>query len=127
MVAEAIVLVGRGAGMATLPEAEWWSAVHAHMPGARQRFAALPPLLRAVRRAAVILVTRTGRPVPPQAIVAEVRAPLPEVVAALDDLERRLFFLVRDGCGDVAWAFPVTAVATPHHLTFPSGERRYGA
>ncbi|MGE5048469.1 MAG: hypothetical protein ACM3PC_07890 [Deltaproteobacteria bacterium] len=125
--AEAIVLVGRGAGMVTLPEAEWWSSVQAHMPGARQRFDGLPPLLRAVRRAAVILVTRTGRPVPPQTVAAEVRAPIPEVVAALDDLERRLFFLVRDDRGDVAWAFPMTAVATPHHLTFPSGERRYGA
>lgn len=124
---EAVVLVGRGAGMETMPESDWWGAVLAHMPVARRRFDALPPLLRAVRRAAVLLVTRTGRPIPPHALAAEVSAPLPEVMAALADLERRLFFLVRDGAGDVAWAFPVTAVATPHHLTFPSGERRYGA
>ena len=47
--------------------------------------------------------------------------------AALAELERRLFFLVRNRVGEVSWAFPVTAEVTPHQLTFPSGERRYGA
>ena len=47
--------------------------------------------------------------------------------AALAELERRLFFLVRNRAGEVSWAFPVTAEVTPHQLTFPSGDRRYGA
>jgi hypothetical protein len=124
---EAAVRIGRGPAMELVPESDWWSALQGHLPAARRRFDALPPLERAVRRAAVILLARTGRPVPPRAIAAEVGAPLAEVVGALAELERRLFFLVRDGACEVSWAFPLSAVATPHPLTFPSGERRYGA
>lgn len=124
---EPVVRLGRGPAMDCQPEAEWWSAVRGHMPAARRRFDALAPLERAVRRASVILLARTGRPVPPPAIAAEVEAPLAEVAAALAELERRLFFLVRDAAGEVSWAFPFSAVGTPHPLTFPSGERRFGA
>jgi len=49
------------------------------------------------------------------------------VTAILDDLERNLFFLVRDARGDVSWAFPVTAEKTPHKLTFNTGERPHAA
>lgn len=125
--ADAVVRLGRGPAMELLPEPDWWSAVQAHMPSARRRFEALEPLQRSVRSAAVILLARTGRPVPPQEIAAEVGAPLAEVAAALAELERRLFFLVRNGAGEVSWAFPFSAVATPHRLAFPSGERRHGA
>jgi hypothetical protein len=45
----------------------------------------------------------------------------------LDDLERNLFFLVRNAAGAVSWAFPVTADRTPHKLTISTGERLYGA
>jgi hypothetical protein len=49
------------------------------------------------------------------------------VVAVLDDLERHLFFVVRDAAGAVAWAFPVTVARTPHRLRFSTGERVGGA
>jgi hypothetical protein len=45
----------------------------------------------------------------------------------LDDLQRHLFFLVRDSNGEVSWAFPVTSDRTPHHLDFSSGEKLWGA
>jgi hypothetical protein len=124
---EAFVRMGRGPAMELVPESDWWSALQGHMPAARRRFDALSPLQRAVRRAAVLLLAGTGRPVPPPALAAYVGAPLAEVTAALAELERRLFFIVRDGAGAVSWAFPVTAVATPHQLTFPTGEPRHGA
>lgn len=41
----------------------------------------------------------------------------------LDDLERRMTFLVRDRSGAVRWAYPVTIDTTPHHVTFKTGER----
>jgi hypothetical protein len=126
-VADPVVLVGRGAGVEAMPEAEWWAALQSQLPGARRRFEGLPPLLRAVRRAAVLRLVETSRPVPPAALASQVGAPLGEVVAALAELERRLFFLVRDGAGAVTWAFPVTVEATPHHLAFSSGERLDGA
>jgi hypothetical protein len=52
----------------------------------------------------------------------------PGVVSGLlDDLERHLFFLVRNGIGEVSWAFPVTSDRTPHRLWFSTGERIFGA
>jgi hypothetical protein len=118
-----VVLEGRGPELVPLGEDEWWQALQAHAPHARRRFEALPPLHRLVRRIAVLRLVATGRPVPPEAIAAESGAPLANVVAALADLESRLFFLVRDGAGAASWAFPVTADATPHHLAFSTGER----
>jgi len=45
----------------------------------------------------------------------------------LVDLEKYLFFLVRNGQGEVTWAYPITVEKTPHALTFSSGERLYAA
>ena len=120
---DGFVLLGRGADLVPILDAEWWQAHQAHAPRARQRYDALPPLHRSVRRAAVLRLVSTGRPVPPEDIAAELGAPLPDVAAAMADLERALFFLVRDGAGAASWAFPVTAEATPHHLAFSTGER----
>ncbi len=122
-----VVLVGRGAEIDAIPASAWWNALVEHLPRSRARFEQLPPLHRAVRRAAVLALVRTGRPVPARALADEVGAPLPEVRDALADLERWLFFLVRDAAGDVAWAFPFTAEPTPHRVSFSSGERLYGA
>ena len=49
--------------------------------------------------------------------------PLPRTLEILADLEKHLFFLVRDGNGDVSWAFPVTVDSTGHSLSFSTGER----
>ena len=49
----------------------------------------------------------------------------------LDELERNLFFLVRQPWGkgnpNVTWAFPVTVHPTPHRIRFSTGESTYGA
>lgn len=120
---DGFVLLGRGDDLVPVPQADWWRELQAHMPRARQRFEALPPLHRAVRRAAVLRLGSTGRPVPPEDIAAELGAAPSDVAAAMADLERALFFIVRDDAGAASWAFPVTADATPHHLTFSTGER----
>jgi hypothetical protein len=125
-VADRLVL-GRGPEIVVVEDAHWWSTLLAHVPAMRSRFDALPPLQRTLRRAAVLRVVATGRPAPPDALARDIGAPLREVAAALADLERRLFFLVRDAGGEVSWAFPVTADVTPHHLSFSSGERLHGA
>jgi len=52
---------------------------------------------------------------------------LPRVNAILNELEERLFFLVRDEHGRVSWAYPVTADKTAHHLSIDTGERIYAA
>ena len=64
-----------------------------------------------------------GKPIPPEMISKELNMSLSEATEILDDLEKNLFFLVRNEQGEVAWAFPVTAEKTPHQMTFSTGER----
>jgi hypothetical protein len=52
---------------------------------------------------------------------------LDQVDTILDELEQKLFFLVRNAQGAVSWAYPVTVETTPHRLTFKSGEQLYAA
>lgn len=52
---------------------------------------------------------------------------LKKVSGILSDLERHLFFLVRNREGGVTWAFPVTVSTTPHKLAFSTGEHTFGA
>ena len=64
---------------------------------------------------------------PPKRIAAALHLSLSRVVGVLDDLERHLFFVVRDAFGEVTWAFPMTVARTPHRLRFSTGERVSGA
>ena len=66
---------------------------------------------------------RIGKPIPPELISDELNIPLSRTIEILDDLEKNLFFLVRNERGEITWAFPVTADKTPHQLTFSTGER----
>ena len=60
--------------------------------------------------------------------IAQVTGLTPQNVSAiLTELERNLFFLVRDPEGNVNWAFPVTTSPTPYRLTFSTGEKIFGA
>ena len=68
-----------------------------------------------------------GKPLRPSQIGTSLGLDLEAVGGVLDDLEKNLFFLVRNGVGEVSWAFPVTSDRTPHRLLFSTGERIFGA
>lgn len=70
---------------------------------------------------------RYGKPMPAEFISQEVQLPIAQVNTVLDDLEKNLFFLVRNDSGAVSWAFPVTTEMTPHRLSFSTGEQSYAA
>jgi hypothetical protein len=80
-----------------------------------------------VRNLVVEEIARLEKPISAKGISEKLDMPHSKVIAILDDLERNLFFLVRDSRGDVSWAFPVTAEKTPHKLTFNTGERPHAA
>jgi len=80
-----------------------------------------------VRYFVVKEIASQGRPIQPEAIAQALQLPPTQVAIILDDLERELFFLVRDERGAVVWAYPVTVEPTPHRLSFSTGERLYGA
>jgi hypothetical protein len=80
-----------------------------------------------IRYFAVSELIKTGAPLEPEHIVHTLRLAPGAVDIILDELERKLFFLVRDRRGRVTWAFPVTSETTPHRLRFSTGERIFGA
>jgi hypothetical protein len=93
----------------------------------RKRLAFMTEDHHRVRYFVVKELPRSGRPIAPDLISRELNLSENVVAAILDDLEQNLVFLVRDENGEVAWAFPVTADATAHEISFSSGEKLYGA
>ena len=88
----------------------------------------MTPRHHAVRNLVVLELPRNqGRPLSPAWIAAALGLEVGIVIQLLDDLERHLFFLVRDRRGNVSWAFPVSSHRTPHRLLFSTGERIFAA
>jgi hypothetical protein len=80
-----------------------------------------------VRYFVVEELARAGEPIEPKAISDHLRLSPAKTARILDDLEKHLFFLVRNVRGAVSWAFPVTTDETPHRLVFSTGERLFAA
>ena len=117
------VLLARGRDLEEMPLAEWQSSVRRGVDQMQQRLAFMSPEHHAVRNFAVTGLARLGRPLPVQEIANQVRMPESRAQEIVEELERRLFFLVRNTDGDVAWAFPVTAEATAHAMECNTGGR----
>ena len=118
---------GTGREIHSVPDDDFQQAM-AKLP---QRMAARLAFMSAahhqVRDFAVRELPRQVRPISPLRIAQITELPLAKVKTILADLEKHLFFLVRDVAGNVSWAFPVTSSRTPHRLTFSTGEKTFGA
>ena len=79
-----------------------------------------------VREFAVRELPRTGSAIPAQTFAERLELPLDRVNGILADLEEHKTFVCR-GDGAVEWAYPVTAVKTPHEVAFSTGERLWSA
>jgi len=124
---ETAILLGNGAEMRAVPEAAWKQHL-AHVPDhGHDRLSFMTEAHHRVRYFAVQGLVEAQRPLAPETIAARLDLPLPQVAGILDDLEQKLFFLVRNAEGAVSWAYPVTVEPTPHRLTFANGQRLYGA
>ncbi len=92
------------------------------------RLAFMTPEHHLVRNFAVReMLYENDRPIKVDRLAATLGLPLLKVQAIVEDLERHLFFLVRNEAGEISWAFPVTTDPTPHRLKFSTGERAHGA
>ena len=80
-----------------------------------------------VRNYVVTELAIRQQPVGPKLICDILNLPFDQVKTILDELEQKLFFLVRNDQGAVTWAYPITIETTPHRLSFNSGERLYAA
>jgi hypothetical protein len=117
------VLMGKDREFIEIPRETW----NQHIAQAPQDCAKILSFMteehHLIRYFVVRELPHIGKPIPPELISEELKMPLSMTTKILDDLERNLFFLVRNERGEVSWAFPVTADRTPHQLTFSTGER----
>ena len=121
------VILGNGRHFENLSRDSW----EQHVAIASQHIPAVLEFMTAehhlVRNFVVKEIALAGTPVSPEQISAALAIPQAKVIAQLDDLEKNLFFLVRDSEGNVSWAFPATAEKTPHRMTFNTGEKVHAA
>ena len=120
---EDTILIGRGPSLSRIPRSGWEEG----LLGAPQRIGARLAFMsedhRSVRNYAVGELPRADGPIPPATLSEALRIPLSRTLEVLEDLERHLFFLVRNQDGYVSWAFPFTVETTGHNLVFSTGER----
>jgi hypothetical protein len=121
------VILGKGRHFKTIPRDSWEKQVaieSQHIPAVLDFMTKEHHL---VRNLVVKEIARKGKPVSPEAIAEKLAMSPSKVIGILDDLEKNLFFLVRNDRGNASWAFPVTAEKTPHKLTFDTGEKPHAA
>ena len=124
---QATVLTGTGKNFHEIPTETWKNQFAAVPEILEKRLAFMTPDHHRVRYFAVSELPRHGRPLPPEDIARRLDLPPDRVGVILEELEKNLFFLVRNDEGAVSWAFPVTADETRHRLRFTSGETLYAA
>ncbi len=121
------ILIGQGRLLTSIPRSQWQEQLSRVPAAMKIRLSFMTRQHHLVRYFVVRSLPRIGRPIPPEMIAEKLTIPLPRVNAILNELEEKLFFLVRDEHGHVSWAYPVTADKTPHHLSIDTGERIYAA
>lgn len=121
------ILLGRGRQILEVPRPEWEKHLAEAPQHTRDRLSFMSDAHHAVRYFVVRELPRHGEPLSPQIIAGELYLSLERTQTILDDLERHLFFLVRNQAGAVVWAYPVTVARTPHPLTFGTGEQVHAA
>ena len=121
------ILLGRGQSILEAPEADWKMHLAQIPPGWQARLSFMTDTYRRLRYFVVKELADRQKPLEPEYIAEKLDLPLATVQQILEDLEKRLFFLVRNDQNAVAWAYPVTVEPTPHRLKFRSGEQLYGA
>lgn len=121
------VLRGQRKEIIGMPRTIWERGLDQAPEKCEARLAFMSDEHHRVRYHAVEQIARRGQPLAPSQIAEDLDLPPTRVAEILDELERNLFFLVRNGEGNVSWAFPVTVDPTPHRLVFSTGERLHGA
>jgi hypothetical protein len=121
------VLLGRDRRILEFPQTIWKEDLSQVPQHSQSRLSFMTEAHQRVRNFVVQALIRSQKPVSPEFISNALDIPWVQLSSILDELERKLFFLVRDEQGAVAWAYPVTVQTTPHRLVFRSGERLYAA
>lgn len=124
---EAKILLGRDQTILEVPQAAWQQHLTQVPQQSQARLDFMTEAHHQIRYFVVKEMVNTQKPIEPEFVAEQLSMPLARVNRILEELERNLFFLVRNAQGAVTWAYPVTVEPTPHRLSFSSGERLYGA
>ena len=124
---EAKILLGRDREILEIPQATWKQELAQIPQHSQTRLNFMTDTHHQIRYFVVKEMVIRQKPIEPELISEKLSIPLERVNFLLEELERKLFFLVRNEQGAVAWAYPITVETTPHKLSFASGERLYGA
>ena len=121
-----MILIGRREAVIEIPAEKWRQ--HLAQAGQHSALSFMTDNHHRVRNFVVRELPRNhGKPLSPEEIAQSLHLPLDLVFDILDDLQKHLFFLVRNDIGEVSWAFPVTSDRTPHSLRFSSDEYVFAA
>jgi hypothetical protein len=121
------IIVGKGQELRAIPDDAFLNAMN-HLPQhMAERLAFMSSEHHTVRDFVVREMPRQSGPLSPHQIASVTALNLRRVSTILSELEKNLFFLVRNSEGNVSWAFPVTTDETAHRLSFATGDRTYGA
>ena len=121
------ILLGREQQILEVPEAAWKQHLTQIPEHSQSRLNFMTDAHHQIRYFVVKELAYLQKPIQPEWISEKLDLPLERVQMILDELEQKLFFLVRNEEGAVAWAYPVTVEPTPHQLKFTSGEQLYAA
>ncbi len=121
------ILVGAGREIRRVPDDAFVQSIKGLPERMTSRLAFMTCDHHVVRDFVVREMPRQRSPISPLGIANVTGLDLQKVSLILSDLERNLFFLVRNPDGNVSWAFPVTTLITPHKLVFSTGENIFGA
>jgi hypothetical protein len=121
------IFLGRSQQMLEMPQTTWKQHLNQIPQHSQARLSFMTDAHHRVRYFVVKELAYCQKPIEPEFISKMLNMPLTHVTSILEELERKLFFLVRDEDGAVAWAYPITVEPTPHRLNFGTGELLYGA
>ena len=110
-----------------IPRFIWQRGVARNVRSNKSRLGFMSPDHHKVRDFVVLELPRSEAPIPPEEISRNLNLSLPHTQEILEELEKGMTFLFRNAKGEVAWAYPVTADPTPHHVRFSTGEQIYAA
>ncbi len=123
-----IILIGRGERILEVSAEDWRKHLAAARHHSSSRLSFMTGDHHLVRNFVVSELPRNhGDALRPEDISRRLNLSLTGVNAILEDLQKRLVFLVLNDAGEVSWAFPVTSQKTPHRLSFSTGERIFAA
>ena len=121
------VLRGFWGHMLPIPPALWQKGIAKLKKKIEAELGFMSEEHRMIHHFVVQELPRVGESLSPELIAKKLDRSLSRVTAILGELERHMTFLFRNSEGAVVWAYPVTVEATPHHVTFSTGEQVYAA